>query len=218
MEITLQQLIGLHVYDLTQGREIGKVRGYLLDNKAKELVALTVGTKGLRKEECLLCLADAAGLSAEAVTVDSPAALRKKADCPHLKDLLKEPPAAEGLSVLKKDGTFLGRAAALWIETETGKVSRLELGRGSLLPLPGKTRPYLPAADIEIIGSDMILAKESAELHEEGTASAEIKAKAKSRTEPGCGEKIMAMSGKIPLPRRRQTVFPDIPKEPADKE
>ena len=91
MEITANQLIGLNVYSLKQGERIGIVRNFLLDPKEKELIALLVGNKKIIKDESVLCLTDAAGVSLEAVTVDSPEVLRKKSECAHLKELLKNP-------------------------------------------------------------------------------------------------------------------------------
>ena len=215
MEITANQLLGLNVYSLERGERIGIVKGFLPDPKEKEIVALLISGKKLRKEESILCLTDVSGLSAEAVTVDSPNVLRKKADCPHLKDLLKTAPIIEGLSVLQKDGTFLGRAATIFMDSESGKISRIELKNGSFASALRKNRTYLTAADISIIGSDMILAKEGAEVREEPlrTPSA-MKEKVRQhfpKADPGCGPKIMAMSEKYPLPRKRKTVFPEIP-------
>lgn len=215
MEITANQLLGLNVYSLERGERIGIVKGFLPDPKEKEIVALLVSGRKLRKEESILCLTDVSGLSSEAVTVDSPGVLRKKADCPHLKDLIKTAPVIEGLSVLQKDGTFLGRATTIFMDSESGKISRIELRTGNLLSGLRKNRTYLTAADIEIIGSDMILAKEGAELREEPLhAPSAVKEKVRQhfpKPEPGCGQRIMAMSDKYPLPRKNKTVFPEVP-------
>lgn len=219
MEITVNRIPGLNVYSLEQGEKVGQVRRCVIDTKAKELVALIVANKKFIKEESVLCLADVAGFSEEAVTVDSPEALRKKSECVHLKDLLREPPVIEGLSLLKKDGTFLGRAAACMIDTETGKISRIGLTNGMAGDL-FKERKYIPIGEIEIIGSDMILAKDTAKAAPNPTAAASVRTKAKQRlrakAEPGCGQRIMAMSGRDLFHRKRETVFPEIPRE--DKE
>ena len=215
MEITANQLLGLNVYSLEKGERIGIVKGFLPDPKEKEIVALLVTGKKLRKEESILCLADVSGLSAEAVTVDSPAVLRKKADCPHLKDLLKTAPVIEGLSVLQKDGTFLGRAVLVYMDSESGKISRIELRNSHRLSGLRKNRTYLTSSDIDIIGHDMILAKEGAEVREETlrtpSAMKETLRRHIPKTEPGCGPKIMAMSDRYPLPRKHKTVFPEVP-------
>lgn len=211
MEITLRQLMGLNVYSLNQGEKVGQVRGYLIDIGEKELTALLVSDGRLRKEERILCLTDVKGLSTEAVTVDSPAALRKKADCPHLKELLRSAPEVEGLSVLHKDGTFCGRAATVAIDSETGKLGRFELVNGSIFSQAMKGRRSIDASDIEIIGSDVILIKDDATIKEEAPHHPIASKSRPQKAEPGCGQRIRAMSGKYPLPRRNKTVFPDIP-------
>lgn len=223
MEITANQLIGLHVYSLEQGERIGIVRNFLLDPKKKELIALLVGNKKIIKEESVLCLADAAGVSLEAVTVDSPEALRKKSDCAHLKELLKSPPDIAGLSVLKKDGTFLGKATSFYLDTETGEITKIELNSGFFSSLL-KDRRFLSVSHIDIIGSDMILAKDDAKVEEDHSAVTSNRMKEKAAQlrvakpqEPGCRNKIMALSGKS-LPRRHpKIVFPEVD-PPTEKE
>ena len=221
MEITTNRILGLNVYSLEQGERLGQVRQCVIDTKEKELVALIVANKKFIKDESVICLTDVAGIGSEAVTVDSPAVLRKKADCTHIKDLLKDPPAIEGLSLLKKDGTFLGRADNVCIDSETGKISRLSVQNGLLGNLV-KDRSYLPISEIDIIGSDMILVNDNAELREEPNPNglSRLRAKTKqhlhTKTEQGCGERIMAMSGKDIFHRKKETVFPEIPRD--DKE
>lgn len=223
MEITANQLIGLNVYSLEQGERIGIVRNFLLDPKEKELIALLVGNKKIIKEESVLCLTDAAGVSLEAVTVDSPEALRKKSDCTHLKDFLKSPPDIAGLSVLKKDGTFLGKATSFYIDTETGKITKIELNSGFFSSLL-KDRRFLSVDHIDIIGSDMILAKDTAKVEEDHSAVNPARIKEKTaqlrtakKSEPGCREKIMALSGKNPFHRSHKIVFPEIDQEPEEE-
>ena len=219
MEITANQLIGLNVYSLNRGERIGIVRNFLLDPKEKELIALLVGNKKIIKDESVLCLADAAGVSLEAVTVDSPAALRKKSECAHLKELLKSPPDINGLSVLKKDGAFLGKAVSFYIDTETGKITRFELNSGFFSSLL-KDRRFLSVDHVDIIGADMILAKDDAKVEEDQSAvhTARIKEKtaklrAAKEAEPGCRDKIMALSGKAPFHRHHKIIFPEIDRE-----
>ncbi len=223
MEITANQLIGLNVYSLEQGERIGIVRNFLLDPKEKELIALLVGNKKIIKDESVLCLTDAAGVSLEAVTVDSPEALRKKSDCTHLKDFLKSPPDIAGLSVLKKDGTFLGKATSFYIDTETGKITKIELNSGFFSSLL-KDRRFLSVDHIDIIGSDMILAKDTAKVEEDHSAVNPARIKEKTaqlrtakKSEPGCREKIMALSGKNPFHRSHKIVFPEIDREPEEE-
>ncbi len=212
MEITANQLLGLPVFSLERGERIGLVKSFLLDPAEKELIALMIGSKKIIKDESVLCLADAAGLSFEVITVDSPAVLRKKADCPHLKELLKNPPSVAGLAVIKKDGAFLGRADSFYIDSETGKITKIELAAS----FPGffKERSFLPIDMIEIIGSDMILAKDGAAAERAGGEKRGLPPK-RPKAEPGCGERIMALSHRQFFPRRRETVFPEIPREDA---
>lgn len=218
MEITLRRLLGLNVYSLDRGEKIGRVRNYLLNTEEKELTAFLISDGKLRKEDRILCLADVKGISPEAVTVDSPEVLRKKADCPHLKELIRSAPEIEGLSVLHKDGTFCGRAAAVNIDNETGQINRLELADGSFFHRAVKGRRFIDIEDIEIIGNDVILIKDNAAVKEETPRYTIPMKNHTPQTESGYGQRIRALSGKYPLPRRTKTVFPDIPTAASEKD
>ena len=217
MEITANQILGLPVFSLARGEKIGQVRNYLLDAEAKEIIALTVGSKKFLREGAVLCLADATGISPEAVTVDSPAVLRKKSDCPHLKNILKDPIEINGLSVIKKTGEYVGKAVSFYIDSETGKITRVALAVPFTCFL--KEQHSLDIAGIRVIGRDMILAEDNAEILVSGRkAERKEKRHRREETEAGCGEKIMALSERRFLPHRRFTVFPDIPGEEREKE
>lgn len=215
MEITVNQILGLPIFSLDRGEKIGQVKSFLLDTAAKELVALVIANKRLVKEDPILCLADVTGLSLEAITVDSPAVLRKRSDCPHLKELLKDPPAIAGLAILKRDGSSLGRADSFYIDGDSGKITKIEVASASFFAAFGRDRAFLPLEMIEIIGNDMILAKDDAVVasapkgeptrHGDGEAA-------------GCGSRIMALSHRGPFfSSRRTTVFPEIPTAEAAK-
>ena len=218
MEITANQILGLPVFSLERGEKIGQVGNYLLDPGAKEIIALTVGSKKFLKEGAVLCLADAAGLGAEAVTVDSPAVLRKKSDCPHLKNSIKDPVEINGLSVIKRNGEYIGKAVSFYIDSETGKLTRIALA----VPFTSlfKEQHYLPITMIRVIGRDMILAEDDAEIvsvKKNGERKETRRRRNREETEAGCGEKIMTLSQRRFLPRRRFTVFPEIPGEEGEK-
>ncbi len=219
MEITANQILGLPVFSLARGEKIGQVRNYLLDAEAKEIIALTVGSKKFLREGAVLCLADATGISPEAVTVDSPAVLRKKSDCPHLKNILKDPIEINGLSVIKKTGEYVGKAVSFYIDSETGKITRVALAVPFTCFL--KEQHSLDIAGIRVIGHDMILAEDHAEIiitkKKDGHREERRRCR-REETEAGCGEKIMALSERRFLPHRRFTVFPDIPGEEREKE
>ena len=242
MEINVNQILGLTVFSLEHGERIGQVRNFFLDPKEKELVALLVGNKKIIKDESILPLQDVTGISLEAITVDSPAVLRKKNDYPALKEYAKNPPDVVGLSILKKDGSFLGRAASFNIDTETGKITRIQLAGGVLRGML-KDRAYLPAEMIEVIGNEMILASDDAAVKaERGTEKAEKAAKQEKQDkgeklrkalslgkspakEDGFGDAIDTLAGKDFNHRNRRIVFTEIeteaktdaPDEPKDQ-
>lgn len=216
MEVTVDRIIGTAVYSIEKGIRLGQVRRFLLDPIKKELIALLITDKKWFKDEMVLNLTDVTGLSIGAITVDSPEVLRKKTDCPHLKDLLKSPPDIFGLSVIKKNGSYLGKAESYYIETETGAITKIELTPEKQKGFFRGSCPTLGIEDIEIIGTDMILARDSAVIQcapaEKSSAKSVCKEKLPEFSK-GCGEKITALSDKM-WHRRDAVIFPEITVKP----
>ena len=214
MEITVDRIIGTDVYSIEQGCRLGQVRRFLLDPQKKELAALLIAEKRRIKEELVLCLPDVTGLSSGAITVDSPKVLRKKSECPHLKDFLKSPPDIFGLAVIRKDGKVLGIAESYYIDTETGSITKIELAPVRRKGLR-RDYPAIAIKDIEIIGNDVILARDNAEIHfpatEENKPQMLFREKLPNFPK-GCGEKITALSDKM-WHHRDAVIFPEIARE-----
>jgi uncharacterized protein YrrD len=196
-----------------------------LNPKEKELVALLISNKKIIREESILPLKDVTGISFEAITVDSPAVLRKKNDYPQLKEFVKSPPDIVGLSILKKDGTFLGRAASFSIDTETGKITKIDLAAGFFDSIR-KDNAFIPAKKIESIGNEMILAADDAAIESNGRPRKEKSDPTEKRKhgfsekktkqesfDAGCGEKIMSLSDRDFLRHRPKIIFPEIERD-----
>lgn len=231
MEINANQILGITVYSLERGERIGQVRNFYLNPKEKELVALLIGNRKIIKDESILPLKDVRGISFEAITVDSPDVLKKKNEYSEAREFIKSPPDIVGLSILKKDGTFLGRAASFSIDTETGKITKIHLSARFIDSLR-KDYTYIPAAKIEVIGSEMILVADDtvvkqerrpATQPQEKTEKRERHSKAKgsfSEVKPtqkekdaGCGEKVRALSGKTFSSHGPRIIFPEIDRD-----
>lgn len=231
MEINANQILGITVYSLERGERIGQVRNFYLNPKEKELVALLIGHKKIIKDESILPLKDVRGISFEAITVDSPAVLKKKNEYPEAREFIKSPPDIVGLSILKKDGTFLGRAASFSIDTETGKITKIHLSSGFIDSLR-KDYAYIPAPKIEVIGSEMILVADDTAVKQEKNPETRQKEKTekqrkrekskesfgdnkrtREKTEEGCGTIIRSISGKDFHGRGPRIVFTEIEKD-----
>lgn len=228
MEINVNHILGVTVYSIERGERIGQVRNFYLNPKEKELMALLIGNKKIIKDESILPIKDVRGISFEAITVDSPAVLRKKNEYPEAREFIKSPPDIVGLSILKKDGTFLGKAASFSIDTETGKVTKIHLAAGFIDSLR-KDYTYIPAQKIEVIGSEMILVADDTVVKKQrrpSTDQTEKKKKPEKRDhfkhgfadmkpprkkdDDGCGEKIRSLSDREFNNHGPRIIFPEI--------
>lgn len=232
MEINVNHILGVTVYSIERGERIGQVRNFYLNPKEKELMALLIGNKKIIKDESILPIKDVRGISFEAITVDSPAVLRKKNEYPEARELIKSPPDIVGLSILKKDGTFLGKAASFSIDTETGKVTKLHLAAGFIDSLR-KDYTYIPAQKIEVIGSEMILVSDDAVVKKERRPATDQREKKKKKPEKrdgfkhgfadmkpsrkkddeGCGDQIRSLSDREFSNHGPRIIFPEIDKD-----
>ncbi len=231
MEINANQILGITVYSLEHGERIGQVRNFYLNPKEKELVALLIGNRKIIRDESILPLKDVRGISFEAITVDSPAVLKKKNEYPEAREFIKSPPDIVGLSILKQDGTFLGRAASFSIDTKTGKITKIHLSTGFIDSLR-KDYTYIPATKIEVIGSEMILVADDTAVKQERRPATQQPEKTEKREkhnqakgrfheakptrkeeDAGCGEKIRALSGKTFSGHGPRIIFPEINKD-----
>lgn len=154
-----RRLLGLPVIDLETGKALGRVSRFLLDPRARRVVALIITSGPWARDEQVLLWEQARGVGPAAITVAGRQALTRAAHLPQLQALLRRPVRTYGARVLTEDGTFLGTVEELVLDPATGQVVELLLAATGLR---ARLRPpmALPAFSVVVMGEDAVVARE----------------------------------------------------------
>ena len=154
-----RRLLGLPVIDVETGKVLGRVNRFILDPRARRVVALVVTSGPWAREEQVLLWEKARGVGPAAITVAGSQALSPAAHLPQLQPLLRRQVRTYGARVLTEDGTFLGSVEELVLDPATGQVVELLLASSGLR---ARLRPplALAAASVVVMGEDAVVARE----------------------------------------------------------
>lgn len=158
-----KRLYSLPVISLSDGEELGKVQGVLIDPEAVALAALILDyRKGLFREPRLIPFEHITSFGDYAVTVKDSGACERVNQSPHLAALFRRSPRILGTKVLTEDGNFLGTVEEFYFDPATGKINGLELGN-SLLNNIMRGKTVIKGCVITTIGKSAIIVKSDAE-------------------------------------------------------
>ncbi|KLU62055.1 PRC-barrel domain protein [Peptococcaceae bacterium CEB3] len=158
-----RKFLSLPIITLKEGQQIGYVKGLVLDAREKAVAALVVDPKGFFKDQRIIPYSKVVSVGDDAITIDKESHVEKSAGIPELLELLKEKLGIIGTKVVTESGKILGIAAEYYVDTVTGKVTKLEVSGskiGSLL----NGRALLSAEQLVTIGPDVIVAQKGSEL------------------------------------------------------
>jgi uncharacterized protein YrrD len=122
-----RDITGLPVIHAASGRELGKVREWLLDEQGQSVVAFLAEGSGWLPQRRLFTYDDIQGLGSDAVLVKQEGK-HPEGDPPRWKG--KGTTRVLGLRVLSNKGTELGVVDDILIEEDTGRVTGWRLSSG----------------------------------------------------------------------------------------
>jgi len=167
MERPSKKTISLPVISVSEGQQLGSVKGLVVDPEKKEVIAFIIDQKGWFKENKIIPFNRVRSIGENAITVDKSGTAEKPANLPQILKLIKTPTSLINSKVVTVTGTNLGHIAEYWFHP-TGQITKLELN-GGLLEGLFKGKASLPAHEIITIGKDVIIVKEGAENRLEST-------------------------------------------------
>ncbi|MCL6639008.1 MAG: PRC-barrel domain-containing protein [Firmicutes bacterium] len=151
-----RELISLPVISLEEGRQLGFVKGLVVDPAEKKVAALAIEQKGLFKEQRFLPFAKIKSIGSDAVTVDRSTGAEKGAKLPDIVRLLKDRVEIHGAKLVAENGSALGFVDEYFVDEETGKIAGLEFA-GNFIDSVIKGRAYLDAAFVRTIGKEVVV-------------------------------------------------------------
>lgn len=146
-----KQLLGLPVFSLEEGQQIGKVKGLVVDPAKKAVVALVIEEKGWTKEQKFIPFHLLHSVGEDAITVERTSALQKGASLPEIVRLARERLEVVGTRIVLENGTILGQVDEFCIDLQTGEIVGLEFSEGVFSNVM-QGRAYLDASFIRTLG------------------------------------------------------------------
>ncbi|OAB40740.1 PRC-barrel domain-containing protein [Paenibacillus antarcticus] len=153
----LQEMIGISVYDVEEGKEIGKVCDFILDAHWT-IVSFELERKALfSKMVNTIDWSDIVAYGEDAVMIRNQQAVRKtKADNIQLTYSLGKKKLKD-LPVITEDGLTLGRISDVYIDQEVGNtIVGLEISDGFVTDII-EGRKWLPCTSDMVVGEDAVI-------------------------------------------------------------
>ncbi|NPV28818.1 MAG: photosystem reaction center subunit H [Firmicutes bacterium] len=156
-----RQFLSLPVVTLEEGKEIGRIRGLVINPKTVEVAALIVQQSGFFSEQKVIPYPRVASVGNNALTIQKIASAEKITSLPEILNLVKEQVKLRGARVITEGGTALGYVEEFFVDPGTGKITAFEVGGrfGEFL----KGKGVLPAGEVRTIGRDVLVVRNGAE-------------------------------------------------------
>lgn len=157
-----RQFLSLPVVSLEEGKEIGRIRGLVINPQTAEVAALIVQRSGLFAEQKVIPYPRVTSVGNNALTIQKVANAEKLTSLPQIVNLIKEQVQLRGARIITEGGTALGYVEEFLVAPETGKIMAFEVsGRFKEGFLKGKAT--LPAKEVRTIGKDVLVVRNGAE-------------------------------------------------------
>jgi len=151
-----KQLLHLPVFSLEEGRQIGKVKGLVIDPGKKAVVALIIEEKGWLKEQKFIPFSQIRSAGEDAITVERNNSLQRGATLPEVLKLTRDKVDVLGTRIVLENGTILGQVDEFYIDLQTGEIVGLEFSEGIFNNVM-QGRAYLDATFIRTLGRQVTI-------------------------------------------------------------
>ncbi|WP_027717170.1 PRC-barrel domain-containing protein [Desulfovirgula thermocuniculi] len=160
-----KQFHGMLVISLQEGKQIGVVRGLVVDPERKAVAALVVEQKRLLfKEQRFLPFSRVHSVGENAITVDQSSKVERSTALPDVVRLVRERVNVTGARLVTESGTLLGQVDEYYVDLEGGEIVGLEFS-GGLLSGVVSGRAFLDSIFVRTMGREVIVVKNEALAH-----------------------------------------------------
>lgn len=156
-----KQFVTMPVISLEEGRQIGSIKGLVVNPAKKEVAALVIEQKGWFKEQKFIPFSKARSIGDDALTIDRSTSVEKGASIPEIVKLFKDKVEVIGAKLVTESGTALGYVDEFYVDLQTGDIVGLEFSGGSISTwMRGKA--FLDINHIRTIGKKVIICSNEA--------------------------------------------------------
>ncbi|NPV74055.1 MAG: photosystem reaction center subunit H [Pelotomaculum sp.] len=151
-----KKFASMPVISLEEGRQIGTVKGLVVDPAAKKVAALIIEQKGWLKEHRYVPYNKIHSTGTDAITIEKTSGVEKAAGLPEIIKLLKEKVTVTGARLVAENGTVLGYVDEYYVDLDTGTIAGLEFS-GNFLNSVIKGRAFLDIAYVRTLGKEVVV-------------------------------------------------------------
>ncbi len=144
------------VISLEEGRQIGIVKGLVVDPAARKVAALIIEQKGLFKEQRFIPYNRINSVGNDAITIEKSSGIERAAGVPEIARLLKEKVVTIGAKIMTDNGTVLGYVDEYYVDLSTGTIAGLEFS-GNRLDSIIKGRAFIDINYVRTLGKEVII-------------------------------------------------------------
>lgn len=153
-----RSLTRMPVYDVSNGRVIGRVHRLIVDPDARKVAGLVLATRLGREARCLPFRSIHA-VGEHAVTVRGTEAVVRLSELPDMEEMFRTRRRIYHSPVLTEDGTFIGDVDEFTVNAQTGRIEALLVSGGMVQDM--FRRPMaLPAHLVLTIGEDATIVRD----------------------------------------------------------
>jgi len=151
-----RRLISLSVISLEEGRQIGTVKGLVVDPAGKKVAALIIEQKGWFKEQRFIPYHKIHSVGSDAITIEKSSYVEKASNLSEIVKLLKDRVEITGSKIVAENGSVLGFVDEYYIDLATGAIVGLEFS-GNLIDSVIKGRAFLDISHVRTLGKEIII-------------------------------------------------------------
>ncbi len=153
-----RQFLSLPVISLEEGKEIGQVRGLVINHQKTEVAALLVQRGNFFREQKVIPYPQVVSVGNNALTIQKASSAERLTSLPQILTLVKDNVQLKGSRVITESGTALGHVAEYMVDTETGKIRAFQIS-GNPAESLWKGKALLSAEDVRTIGADVLVVR-----------------------------------------------------------
>jgi uncharacterized protein YrrD len=157
-----KRYLSMPIVSVSEGQQIGLVKGLVLNPQKMEVSALIVEQKGFFKDQRVIPYSKVKSVGDHAITIDRVNNAEKIISLPEIVTLMKDKLSPIGTKVVTEGGKVLGIVDEFYIDPSSGKIVALEIA-GSFLTGLFKGRALLYSQDLVTLGKDVIITALDAE-------------------------------------------------------
>lgn len=123
-----KKTLGMPVYSVREGQNLGTVKTIVIDPAEKAVIALVIERRRMTREERVIPFTHIQSIGDDVIVVDKATSAERKANLPHIIRQMRTPLHLLGARVFTIGGKTLGKIEEFQFDTQSGKIVTLEIG------------------------------------------------------------------------------------------